>query len=320
MSLFSSWIASAPPDAAIEIATDRVAVGVVGTRGGGLVVQSYASEALPAGVVVPSLTSSNIHNRGVVASALRAALDRAGARPRRVALVIPDLAAKVSLVRFDTVPTRREDLDQFVRWQVKKASPFPIEEALVTYSPAAQGADGGTEFLVVSARRDAIAEYEAVCDEVRMYAGLVDLATLSLVNLFLGGSDVPLGDWLLVHLRPDYTSIVIMRGEHVIFFRNRPEGDEASIADLVHQTAMYYQDRLSGQRFSRVLLGGGGRVTGVDVARHSLEERLGATVEQVDPTRFAALTDRISATPDLMDVLGPLVGMAIRTRKEAVSA
>jgi len=131
---------------------------------------------------------------------------------------------------------------------------------------------------------------------------------------------VPSGDWLLVHLRPDYTSIVIMRGEQVIFFRNRPEGDEASMADLVHQTAMYYQDRLSGQRFSRVLLGGSGRVTGFEEARRSLEDRLGASVEPVDPTGFAALTDRISVTPDLMDVLGPLVGMAVRTRKDAVSA
>jgi len=320
MSLFSSWIASPPPDAAIEIATDRVAVAVVGERSGGLVVQSYASEALPAGAVVPSLTASNVHNRAAVVSALRAALDRAGARPRRVALVIPDLAAKVSLVRFDTVPARREDLDQFVRWQVKKASPFPIEEALVTYSPGVRGAGGAAEFLVVAARRDAIAEYEAVCDELKIYAGLVDLATLSVVNLFLGGPEVPSGDWLLVHLRPDYTSIVIMRGEHVIFFRNRPEGDEASMADLVHQTARYYQDRLSGQRFSRVLLGGSGRVTGLEEARRSLEDRLGASVEPVDPTRFAALTDRISVTPDLMDVLGPLVGMAVRTRKDAVSA
>ena len=320
MSLFSSWIASPPPDAAIEIAADRVAVAVVGERSGGLVVQSYASEALPAGAVVPSLTASDVHNRAAVVSALRAALDRAGARPRRVALVIPDLAAKVSLVRFDTVPARREDLDQFVRWQVKKASPFPIEEALVTYSPGVRGSGGAAEFLVVAARRDAIAEYEAVCDELKIYAGLVDLATLSVVNLFLGGPEVPSGDWLLVHLRPDYTSIVIMRGEHVIFFRNRPEGDEASMADLVHQTAMYYQDRLSGQRFSRVLLGGSGRVTGLEEARRSLEDRLGASVEPVDPTRFAALTDRISVTPDLMDVLGPLVGMAVRTRKDAVSA
>jgi hypothetical protein len=161
-----------------------------------------------------------------------------------------------------------------------------------------------------------------VCDELKIYAGLVDVATLSVVNLFLGGADVPAGDWLIVHLRSEYTSIVIMRGEHVIFFRNRPEGDESSIADLVHQTAMYYQDRLAGQRFSRVFLGGSGRALGaVDTARRSLEERLGAaSIESIDPTRAAALTDRILVTPDVMDVLGPLVGMALRTRKGAVTA
>lgn len=321
MSLFASWIASAPPDAVVEIATDRVAVGVVGERGGGLVVQSYAVEPLPPGAVAASLTASNIPNRAVVVAALRAALDRAGTRARRVALVIPDPAAKVSLVRFDTLPARREDLDQLVRWQVKKAAPFPIEEAVVTYTPAARGADGSTEFLVLTARRDVIAEYEAVCDELKIYPGLVDLATLSVVNLFLGADTAPSGDWLVVHIRPEYISIAIMRGEHVIFFRNRVEGDEAAIADLVHQTAMYYQDRLAGDRFSRVLLGGGGRVPGAaETARRNLEERLGASVEAIDPTRAAALTDRISATPDVMDVLSPLVGMAVRTRKEAVTA
>src|SRR5690242_6160987 len=98
MSLFSSWIASAPPDAAIEIATDRVAVAVAAERGSNLAVQSFAAEALPVGAVAPSLTASNIHNRPAVVGALRGALDRAGIRPRRVALVIPDLAAKVSLV------------------------------------------------------------------------------------------------------------------------------------------------------------------------------------------------------------------------------
>jgi type IV pilus assembly protein PilM len=318
MSLFASWIASPPPDAAVEIAADRVSVAVAAERGGGLAVQAYAVEPLPAGAVVASLTSSNIHDRAAVVSALRSALNRAGTRPRRGALVIPDLSAKVSLVRFDTLPARREDLDQLVRWQIKKASPFPLEEALVTSTPGARGADGSAEFLIVTARRDVVAEYEAVCDELKIYAGLVDLATLSVVNLFLGGAEVPDRDWLVVHLRPDYTSIVIMRGEHVIFFRNRPEGDDASIADLVHQTAMYYQDRLSGDRFSRVFLGGSGRVIGaVESARRSLEERLGASVELIDPTRVASLTDRISVTADVMDVLGSLVGMALRTRREA---
>src|SRR5258705_9743235 len=115
MSLFSSWIASPSPDAAIEVATDHVAVAVVGERGRGLVVQSYASEPLPAGAVVPSLTSSNIHNRPAVVSALRTALDRAGARPRRAALGIPGPAAEGSLVPFGTFPPRRGGLDQILR-------------------------------------------------------------------------------------------------------------------------------------------------------------------------------------------------------------
>jgi type IV pilus assembly protein PilM len=321
MSLFASWLASPSPDAAIEIATDHVSAAVVSDRGQELAVQSYAIEPLPAGAIAASLTSSNILNRAAVAAAVRSAVDKLGSRPRRVALVVPDPVAKVSLVRFETVPARREDLDQLVRWQLKKASPFPIEEACVTFTPASRGADGSSEFLVVAARRDIIAEYEAICDDARTYAGLVDLATLSVVNLFLGSREAPAGDWLVVHLRPDYTSIAIMRGEDVIFFRNRPEGDEGSIADLVHQTAMYYQDRLSGQRFSRVLLGGSGRAFGaIDIARQSIEERLGVSAEPIDPTRSAALTDRISATPELMDALAPLVGMAMRTRRQAVTA
>ena len=58
----------------------------------------------------------------------------------------------------------------------------------------------------------------------------------------------------------------------------------------------------------------------IEAARHSLQDRLGVGVETVDPTRVAALTDRIAASPDLMDALGPLVGMALRTRREAVKA
>jgi hypothetical protein len=111
-----------------------------------------------------------------------------------------------------------------------------------------------------------------------------------------------------------------MRGEHVIFYRNRPEGDEDSLADVVHQTTMYYQDRLSGLGFARVLLGGTGRTAGaLDIARKSLEERLGVAVEAIDPTRAAPLTDRISATPGLLAALAPLVGMLLRTRHEAAA-
>ena len=318
--LLARWLASAPPDAAIEIAAEGVSVGVLGTRGSEPFVQGFAAASLPAGAVVPSLTSPNIADRGAVLAALRSACDRLGQRPRRAALIVPDLAARVSLVRFDQVPARRDDLDQLIRWQVKKSSPFPADDACVTYSPGARSA-GGAEFLVVSARRETIRDYETVCDDAGIYAGLVDISTLCVVNLFLSRESTPAEDWLVVHLRPDYASIAIMRGADVIFFRNRAEGDADGLADVVHQTVMYYQDRLEGRGFGRVFIGGTGKTPGaVDAARRDLESRVGTPVEAIDATRVAAPADRISMTADQRASLAPLVGMLLRTQREVVPA
>jgi type IV pilus assembly protein PilM len=318
MSPLVSWLASPSPDAAIEIAADAVSVAAVGGRASAPVVQSYAIESLPPGAVSPSLNPHNVTDRAAVVQTVRAALDRADLRPRRVALVIPDTAARLSLVRFDRVPERREDLDQLVRWQLRKAAPFPIDDAVVSYSPGVQLSDGGGEFVVVMTRQEIVREYESMCEEVGLHPGLVDLSTPSVLHLF-ASSDPPSGDWLVVHVRPDYLSVAIMRGHDLIFFRNRPEGDGESLIDVVHQTAMYYQDRLAGTGFARVLLGGTG-ATALEVARHNMEHRLGLSVEAIDATRIASLTNRISAPPDLAARLAPVVGVLLRARREAVAA
>jgi type IV pilus assembly protein PilM len=320
MSLLTSWLASPIPDAAIQIAPECVSIAILSARGGDSVVQGYAIEPLTPGAVTASLTGANVTDRPAVIEALRRALDRAGVRPRRVALVIPDPVARVSLVRFEQVPARHDDLSQLIRWQVRKAAPFPIEEACVTFDLSTRQADGGSEFVVVTARRDAVREYEAVCEAVGAHPGLVDLATLCMLNLFLSPVARPQDDWLVIHAQPAYTSVVILRGANVMFFRNI-EGEDEGITDVVHQTTMYYQDRLAGQGFSRVLLGGLGRTPGaLDQMRRTLAERLGNAVDMIDPTQAAALTDRISASPEVLSSLAPLIGVMVRSRADAVSA
>jgi type IV pilus assembly protein PilM len=312
MNLFASWLTSPPPDAAIEIAADRVAAAVVTFRSDGAVVSAHAAEALRPGIVTPSLTGANVQDRHTLIGALQRVVEKLGTRPRRVALVIPDTAVKVSLLRFDNVPARRDDFEQLVRWQLRKAAPFPIETAAVTCSAALATPEGGHEFVVEVARQESIREYESVCEEAGFHAGLVDTATFSLLGAFAGASAE--GDWLLVHVRPDYTSIAIVRSDAVIFYRNRPEDGQEGLPDLVHQTSMYYQDRLSGGAFARVYLAGAGRAA--DGARRGIEERLGVAVETLDPTRAARLADRINATPELIDVLGPAVGLLRRMHAE----
>ena len=317
MSILASWLASPPLEAALEISPAAVSVAVLGGRSANPVVQGYAVEPLPPGAVTPSLTSGNISDRDAVARAVSAACQSLGLKPKRIALVIPDVAAKVSLVKFEQTPSRREDLNQLIRWQVKKSTPFPVDDACLTYSPGARSANG-SEFVVVIARREIVREYESVCEQVGIEAGLIDISTFGVINLFLSSNLGAAGDWLVVHMRPEYTSIAILRRDDLLFFRNRAEGDAEALEDVVHQTAMYYQDRLEGRGFSRILLGGIGRLQGeVDLARRNLEAPMGTVVEPIDPTRGAALTDRIHATPELMATLSPLVGMLLRTRREA---
>ncbi len=317
MNLFTPLREGTTPPVAVEIAAGRVAAASLERRGGQPVVSQHATELLPDGALVPSLTAANTHDRAAVMTALNRALERVG-RPRRIGLVVPDAIAKVSLVRFEQVPARSTDLDQLVRWQVRKSAPFPIEEAQVSFVPALRHADG-QEFLVSLARRNVIHEYEALCAEAGAYAGLVDLATFNVVNLLLAGSAPPADDWLLVNVAADSASIALLRGPHVIFFRNRANDTEGTLADLVHQTAMYYEDRLQGAGFSRVVLAGAAsgsvRLGDVEQVRRRLEDRLSARVETVDPRAAASLTDRIAAAPALLDSLAPLVGLLLRDRQ-----
>jgi len=314
MSVLASLRETSGPSVAVELAGHRVSAAAVEWRGGRPVVAAHAIEPLPAGALVPSLTAENIHDRAAVGAALERVFERIGGRPRRVGLVVPDLVAKVSLVRFEKVPSRAQDLDQLVRWQVRKTAPFPIEEAQVSYVPGVRALDG-QEFIVSLARRQVVEEYERLCTDAGAHAGIVDLATFNVINAVLAGSAPPKGDWLLVNVSADCASIAIVGGEHLIFFRNRSSETDGTLADLVHQTAMYYEDRLKGAGFSRILMAGAGQqAADVDQMRRSLEERLTTPVEMVDPRPAAALTDRITAAPALLDTLAPLVGLLLRER------
>jgi type IV pilus assembly protein PilM len=315
MSFLASLTEASGPSVAVEIGADHISAASLEMRSGRPVVSAHAVEPLAAGALVPSLTALNVHDRAEIVGVLSRVLDRVG-RPRRIGLIVPDLVAKVSLVRFEQVPQRAADLDQLVRWQVKKTAPFPVEDAQVAHVPGVRGEDG-QEFIVSLARRDIVAEYEGLCDELGAHAGIVDISTFNVINAVLAGSSAPSEDWLLVNMAADSASLAILRGPHLIFFRNRAADTEGTLADLVHQTAMYYEDRLKGGGFGRVILAGatGAGQGEAGELRSSLEARLAASVQTIDPRTAAALTDRIVAAPALLDTLAPLVGLLLRGRE-----
>ncbi|HET9370099.1 MAG TPA: pilus assembly protein PilM [Vicinamibacterales bacterium] len=310
-----SMLTAVPPTVAIEIAKKRVCVVAIGRAAGSPVVDGFAAEPLPENAVVPSLQGVNIADRQVVAAALSQALERAGLRSTtRAALIVPDSVARVSLLPFEQVPARSAELDKLVRWQMRKATPFSLDDAQVSHFVASKTLTGVNVAAVV-ARRDVIAQYEGVADALGIHAGLVDLASFNVMNAVVASGSVAAGDWLLVHLASEATTLAIMRGSELMFYRHRPAVDEEPLSALVHQTAMYHEDRLGGGQFARVWLSGAAQ--GLERARQEIGGRLGVPVESVDIRPAASLRDAVAVSADLLDSLAAPVGVLLREQKAA---
>jgi len=306
-----SWLTPVPPTVAIEIASRRVSIVEVSwSEGDRPAVTRQVSESFRAGAVAPALTGLNIVDPGEVSSAIERALARAEMGvPSRVALVVPDSIARVSLITLEEVPSRAADLEQVIRWQLKKATPFSLDDAQVSHFIVSS--DGAaTTMAAVVARRDVVSEYEATVGHLGIQPGVVDLASLNVMNVVIGSGTIPSGDWLLVHRADESTTLAILRGRSLMLYRHRMRVDDESLGLLVHQTAMYHEDRLGGSGFARVWVSGGGH--DIESVRLQTSERLGMPVESVDIRDTALVASGADIPVDTLDSLAAPVGALIR--------
>ena len=306
------------PSAAVALSAEAIVAVQVTWNGDGPAIMGRAHAELGPGEVTPTVTGTNVADVAGVGEALRGVLARLPRRPSRVALVVPDSAAKVSIVRFDTLPSRAGDLDDLVRWRVGRTVLFDIDEAQVSYTPGAAIGDGGRELVVAVMHRDVVATYERVCTAAGAHAGVVDLASFNLINAVLAAvPSVAADDWMLVQAAVGGSTLAIVRGGALVFYRNRAAGDAATLADLVHQTVMYYQDRLGGRGFGRALLAnepyleaaGLGRAA----SRRAIEERLGGgDLEWLGAVLEPGVKDRTGADRAALDALAAPLGILLR--------
>lgn len=312
MSPLPAWLHTPPPTLGLHLDAHRVTAVSVDGAGASPVVRGLATATLPAGALAPSLVSPNVLQRDAVAQAIRDVVDRAGGRGRRVALAVPDTAAKVSLLSFEVIPSSARDLEQLIRLQLRKTVPFPVEEAQVAWTPGGQDATG-TTLVVAAMRRDVVEGYEAACAAAGLHAGVVDLATFNVMNLALAGGEGLPGDTLLVHVTGGYASIAVLRDGALIFFRTRQNDATEPVVDVVHQTRMFYEDRLRGSGFTRVLLVSSPDVPDRDVLARTLANLFEAPVSSL-PIGGLTFADRVATGDDVIGRIAAPVGLVLRER------
>ena len=74
---------------------------------------------------------------------------------------------------------------------------------------------------------------------------------------------------------------------------------------------MYYEDRLGGSGFARVVLADAAAPGSATDLRRSIETRVGVPVESMNPMQAVPLSDRISPPQDLVHTLTPALGLVL---------
>ena len=307
------------PAVAVSIAPEQVAAVHLESGRKGPLVRGHARLPLPAGAVTPAVRGANLADPPAVAEAVDGVLERLPRRPRRIALLLPDAAAKVSMVRFASVPARAADLDPMLRWQVRKTVPFNVDEAQMGWIPGRTTAGGEQEFVAVLAHRAVVEEYEQACTAAGAHAGLVDLVSFSLIDAAVASGDADAtGDWLLVHVGGGSTTLAVVRDRHPLLFRIVADGQP--LGDLVHQTAMYYEDKLAGDGFSHALItGNDGTPQGVEDLRRMIEDRLSIAAEPIAKRLARLLPEQDGLDAAALDGLAAPLGLLLRKSQRQVS-
>ena len=239
MSRLAALFGTPAPSLGVEISATRVAVVRLAADGSPALVTGLAVEPLPPGAVVPALNATNIADRAAVSGAIRRALTPA----RQAAAGAPSWWCPTPSPRSRCCASTRcrhvpPTSPRSCRGRSGRAPRSPRTRRSCRSSPGAE-VDGAREFVVTMARRDIVGEYESVCQDAGLHTGVVDLATFNLVNAVLAAGGPSAGDALLVNLAPDYLTVVILRDGQLMFYRHRGSDGEGSLADIVHQSAMY---------------------------------------------------------------------------------
>jgi hypothetical protein len=247
------------------------------------VLAGAAAFELSPGVVQLSLSEPNVKDGDAFRRTLGVLADRVGlGGGGRVALVLPDPVARLLFVPVAELRARAgAELSEELRFRLRKAVPFEIKDAVVTWAEL-PGVPGRPAQLLVSAiSGPVLTSYEAPLRELGFEPGLVELCGVALVGAL---RSAPRADEILVNWDAGYCTLALLRDGEPLLFRTLAgalASDPKEVAREAASTVLYYRERLSGPGLARALL----RSSLLPPAQAAalLEESLGCLAEPIDP-------------------------------------
>lgn len=156
--------------------------------------------------------------------------------PRRVTLVLPDLAVRSTVLRLEQVPARREEQEALIRWRLGQDQRLPLTGAKLhwqIFPPRHPNHDAHT-VLVIAVQESILAEYETACESAGLLPQEVTVASFRLFDLWLkaaGGTRCLNRDLAWITVSDGGLTCLIIHDARPVFVRTKLLGGDLTSAD-----------------------------------------------------------------------------------------
>ena len=290
------------PRLACEITRDRVIAARASDKLPRLEV--FTSRRLTEGAIAPGLNLPNVLDAQALRTALSGALGAVAGKSKDVIVVLPDVAIRMMLLDFDSLPTKREEIEPVIRFRLKKSLPFDVDQAVLSYEVTR--ANGTVRVVAAVSPREIIEEYEKAFRAEGYEPGVVlpsSLAALGLVD----------GERPTLVLKVDPINITITAVEHhelrLVRTLDNPHGGNFSASDLseaVLPSIVFFEDTFAAH-IEKIYVGGMAPLAEVGPLLH---QHTGAQVQELAPELAAEQNlsgEHVSPTT-MAGIVGALLG------------
>ncbi|HZU25456.1 MAG TPA: hypothetical protein VFA04_08030 [Bryobacteraceae bacterium] len=289
MSLLDRLLNDPPPAFAFEISEAGVAFARTAAP------QDVKFQPLPDGALQVSPLHDNVQNAEELTQALGRLAPVQQGKKRRAALVLPDYAARVAVLDFDSLPDSAEEQRSLIRFRIKKGVPFDLDAAVLSYYPQTRR-NGHIDVVVAVVAREIVGRFEEVFRAAGYQAGHIVPSSLAALNL-LSADEIT----VFAKLSGRALSVMVLDGPTLKLARcvEMDDTTPADIMSVLHPTMVYIEDEL-GSRAKRVITCGFGGLA------PELSEEWGrewSVPVQPVQSRFGALRDNSAGLAGYMESL-----------------
>jgi len=282
-SRISRLVKDPPPDHVFEFSEAGIAFAHPGNGHSGAETGFAPFEP---GTLLPSPVEDNLRRPEAIVSLLSRITPPNGNKKRRpAAVILPDYAARVSVLDFASFPSAPEEQLPLIRFRLKKTIPFDIDSAAVSYFVQPSETGRKIEVVAVTVALEIIARYEALLRGANFHPGEVTTSALAALNLYPGpdrlyrGADQSADVAIVVKLAGRALSLMVVAGDSLKLFRcvELEAAGEEEVLSVLQPTFAYVEDEL-GTPARRLVLCGfpNGALAGLNRETEVLRSRLGS--------------------------------------------